>query len=203
MALTRKYLSAMGIDDDKIDEIIKAHRETVDALKEERDSYKDDAENLPKVQKELETAKKQLADAVEADGKDKWKVKYDALKEEHDSYKASVEAEKTEQKKSDAYRELLKESGIAEKRIPAILRVTDLSNVEFGEDGKPKDADKLKDAIKQEWSDFIGKEETKGANTEKPPEGNGAGTHTPSRAAKVAARHYEMIYGKKTSEDAK
>ena len=32
MALTRKFLTAMGIEDDKIDEIITAHSETVNAL---------------------------------------------------------------------------------------------------------------------------------------------------------------------------
>ena len=33
MALTRKMLKAMGIEDDKIDQIIEAHTETVDGLK--------------------------------------------------------------------------------------------------------------------------------------------------------------------------
>ena len=43
MALTRKMLKAMGIEDEKIDQIIEAHTETVDALKVERDQYKEDA----------------------------------------------------------------------------------------------------------------------------------------------------------------
>ena len=34
MALTRKMLKAMGIEDEKADEIIDAHAETVDALKQ-------------------------------------------------------------------------------------------------------------------------------------------------------------------------
>lgn len=200
MALSRKFLTAMGIEADKIDEIISAHRETVDALKEERDQYKEDAEKLPEVQKELDKAKKQIADSVEADGKDKWKVKYDALKEESDKYKADVEAEKTKRKKSDAYRDLLKETGVSEKRIAAVLKVTDLDEIEFGEDGKLKDADKLKESIKKEWSEFITKEETKGADTKTPPDGQGGNPHTPSRAAQVAAKRYEMLYGTKTEE---
>ena len=57
MALTRKFLSAMGIEDEKVDEIIGAHTETVNALKEQRDSYKADAEKLPAVQKELDDMK--------------------------------------------------------------------------------------------------------------------------------------------------
>ena len=42
MALTRKFLSALGIEEAKIDEIISAHADTVNALKEQRDSYKAD-----------------------------------------------------------------------------------------------------------------------------------------------------------------
>ena len=46
MALTRKFLTALGIEADKVDEIINAHAETVDALKAERDTYKDKAEKF-------------------------------------------------------------------------------------------------------------------------------------------------------------
>ena len=35
MSLTRKMLRAMGIEDDKADQIIDAHAETVDALKQQ------------------------------------------------------------------------------------------------------------------------------------------------------------------------
>ena len=70
MALTRKMLKAMGIEDEKIDQIIEAHTETVDALKEERDTYKEDASKLTAVQKELETAKSQLADNSPVQGGD-------------------------------------------------------------------------------------------------------------------------------------
>jgi hypothetical protein len=63
MALTRKFLKAMGIDEEKIDEIITAHSDTVNGLKDERDKYKDAAEKLPSVQKELDELK-------DKDGKD-------------------------------------------------------------------------------------------------------------------------------------
>ena len=44
MALTRKFLEALGIEQAKIDEIISAHTEVTDALKADRDSYKEKAE---------------------------------------------------------------------------------------------------------------------------------------------------------------
>lgn len=198
--LSRKFLSAMGIEAEKIDEIISAHRETVDGLKEERDTYKETAEKVPQLQKDLETANAKIKDFEDEGGKDKWKVKYEALKEESEKYRADVEAEKTKQRKGDAYKELLKEMGVSEKRLAAVIRVTDLDALELMEDGKLKDSDKLKESIKTEWSDFIGKEQVQGAHTETPPGGNGDGPRTPSRAAQVAAKRYEMLYGKKTEE---
>jgi hypothetical protein len=72
MALTRKFLSALGIDADKVDEIINAHTETVDALKNERDKYKADAEKLPEVQKELDGMKEE---AAKNSGKNPFEVK--------------------------------------------------------------------------------------------------------------------------------
>lgn len=53
MALTRKLLRSMGIEDEKIDQIIDAHTETVNALKDERDGLKDAADRLKKAEAEL------------------------------------------------------------------------------------------------------------------------------------------------------
>ena len=49
MALTRKLLSALGIEADKIEQIIDAHTETVEALKKERDEFKAKAADLDEV----------------------------------------------------------------------------------------------------------------------------------------------------------
>lgn len=169
MSLTRKFLSAFGIEEDKVDEIIKAHTETVDALKEQRDTYKKDAEKLTAVQKELDDMKA----AEEKGGKDTYKVKYEALKEDFDNYKKQQAAKETHAKKEEAYRNLLKEAGVSEKRIDAVLRVSDVDSIEFDDDGKVVDSAKLKKAIAEEWSDFVVKEDTQGANTATPPTGNG------------------------------
>ena len=57
MALTRKFLAALGIDNDKVDEIIQAHTDTVNGLMDEIEKYKADAEKLPAVEKELKELK--------------------------------------------------------------------------------------------------------------------------------------------------
>ena len=71
MALTRKFLSALGIEEAKIDEIISAHADTVNALKEQRDGYKADADKLPAVQQALDDLK------ASQSGDDPYKEKYE------------------------------------------------------------------------------------------------------------------------------
>ena len=195
MALTRKFLTALGIDDDKIDEIITAHSETVNALKEQRDTYKADAEKLPNVVKEFNGLKKQH----ENDGKNPFEVKYNALKEEFNDYKKEITAKETKAAKTSAYKALLKEVGISEKRIDSVLKVTNLDDVELDENGKIKDSDKLKDGIKTEWEDFIVTTETKGADTEIPPKNNGGNTMTKEQIREIKdpiARQKAMLENK-------
>lgn len=194
MALTRRMLKAMGIEEEKVEEIITAHTDTVNALKEERDQYKEAADELPNVQKELNEAKKKLAEGENDD----YETKYNELKKEFDTYKGDVEAKETHAKKTTAYREQLKAAGVSDKRIDAILKVSPIDDIKFGEDGKVEDADKLQESIKEEWADFIVKEDTKGARVETPPNPQGgAGERPISRAAQVVAKHNEMMYGVK------
>lgn len=169
MALTRKFLKAMGIEDEKIDQIIDAHTETVTALKEERDALKADAEALPAVKKELDALKKK----ADASNSDEYKEKYDTLQAEYEKYKADVAAKAENDTKNRLYRELAKKAGINEKRLDAILKVTNLSDIKIAKDGNAlENADKLEEAIKTEWADFITTEASKGASTATPPSNN-------------------------------
>lgn len=175
MSLSRKFLKAMGIEDEKIDQIIDAHSETVSALKDEMAEYKSDAEKLTTVQKELDKLKADIKDAEEKNGKDPYKVKYEALKEDFDNYKKEISEKEAKANKEKLYTELLKEAGVNEKRIAAVLKVSDLDSVEI-EEGKIKNAKDLTKSIKEEWADFITKTETKGADVSNPPGGSGKAT---------------------------
>lgn len=179
MALSRKFLSALGIEADKIDEIIDAHAATVNALKEERDNYKADADRYKDTKKELDRVSNEL-ETLKAEGgkEDTYKVKYDALKEDFDNYKNGIEAEKTKTSKTKAYKELLKEIGISEKRIDAVARIADLDKIELDKEGKIKKADDLKNSLKEEWSDFIESTHTEGADVSNPPKKTGGQTMT-------------------------
>lgn len=172
MAFTRKFLSALGIEPDKVDEIIAAHTEVTDALKEERDRYKVDAEKLPDVESKLKALEEKAA------GEDPYKEKYEKLKKEHDDYKKDVEAKATTAKKENAYKELLKAVGIPEKRIDSVIKLSDISKVELDDEGNVKDGDTLKESLKKEWADIIPTIKTEGANSSTPPANNGKTTMT-------------------------
>ena len=167
MALTRKMLKAMGIEDEKIDQIIEAHGETVTALKDDIEKYKTNAEKLPIIQSELEKAK-ELANASE---KDPFKVKYEALKEEFEGYKTDVTNKATTASKTVAYRNLLKELNISDKIIDKVVKLADIDAIELVE-GKIKDVDSLSTSLKTEWADFIVTDGTRKAGVENPPANN-------------------------------
>lgn len=165
MALTRKMLKAMSIEDDKIEQIIEAHTETVSALKAERDDFKVKAEKFDDVQKELDNIKKQGEN-------DPFKVKYEALKEEFDNYKKEVTAKETAATKTAAYKALLKEAGISDKRIDAVIKVSGETIEKIViKDGEIENKTDLIKSVQADWSEFIVTTETRGASTATPPKG--------------------------------
>ena len=184
MALTRKFLSALGIEADKVDEIINAHADTVDALKEERDSYKDKAEKYDAEHGKVADLEKQVAELKDSN-KDSYKVKYEAMKEEFNDYKKGIEAEKSKGSKRDALKALLKEIGVSDKRIDSVVKVTDIDGIKLDKDGKIEGVDELKTNLSKEWADFIVKEGTKGADTSTPPGGSGSGAKSKEDIMKI------------------
>lgn len=177
MALTRKMLKAMELDDDKISQIIDAHQSTIDEIAQERDTYKADAdkykaeaERLGSVEKDLVKAQAKLEEADETSEKLK------KLQDEFNTYKADVSAKATKAQKEKIYRALLAEAGISDKRFDSIIKVSDLSNIEIDKDGKVKDSDSIVESIKSEWADFIVTKDKQGADVSKPPASTGGDT---------------------------
>ena len=198
MALTRKMLKAMGIEDEKIDQIIEAHTDVTDALKADRDKYKADAEKSYDLTRQLEEANKDLAEARKAaeDAKnDPYKEKYESERQAFADYKKGVESEKEKAKKVAAFKALLKKAGVSEKRIDAVVKVTAVDDIKLDADGNIVDADDREKSIKEEWADFIPKVSEEGAGTETPPGGAGASGKPMSRAAQVVQAHNERLYG--------
>lgn len=202
MALTRKLLEGMGIEDRQIETIIEAHADTVNGLKADRDKYREEAARVPNLLKQLEEAK---ADTSLAD----LQAKYDELAKEHatltterdgiqsqfDAYKEEVAGREAQRAKADAYRGILKKAGVADKYIDTVMRVADLSDVEI-EDGEVKGADEIAKRAKETWADFIVKTNVNVERPETPPETKGGVSGANPRAVQIAKERHERLYGK-------
>lgn len=164
MALTRKMLKAMGIEDEKIEQIIEEHTESTDALKQQRDEYKAKAEA-----KATTSTEPKPKDPEPSDG---YKAKYDAEKKAFEDYKANIAAEKAEADKRAKYRELIVKAGVDSKRVDSVLKVSDLSEIKV-KDGAIEGADDLVKSIKEDWADFIPTTQKVGANAPNPPKNDG------------------------------
>ena len=165
MALTRKMLTAMGIESDKIDQIIESHTESTEGLKKQAEELREQASKVPALEKEIE-------DMKAAQPTEDWEAKYNELKSEYDGFKDKVEQEKAAQEKAGLYRSMLREAGIDERRLDSIMKVTDLSGIAV-QDGAIADQENVMKAIADEWGDFIAHTSTQGAKVEEPPANQG------------------------------
>ena len=166
MALTRKFLEALGIEQAKIDEIISAHTEVTNALKADRDNYKEKAEKYDETKAELDKAKSEL----EKVNKDEYKTKYESLESEFNKYKTDIAEKEVKGKKEEAYKKMLKEIGVNEKSIDAIVKVKDLSSLRLDDKGNIVDVDTLKESEKKDWEGFIIKSEEERQDPNTPPD---------------------------------
>lgn len=195
MALTnanvKEILSKAGVDSehmkDAVNEIIEGHTTSIEALREERDSYKEKAQKVDELEKKLDKAQNDLKEATSEEAEKKYKTKYEMLKEEFKEYKKGIEEKATKDSKSKLYKDILKEAGVSDKRIDSVMKVSDkeIDGLEIDEDGNVKGKDELIKGIKEEWSDFIQTTDIKGANTEKPPANNGGSTMTREDILKI------------------
>ena len=194
MALTRAMLKGMGLTEEQVSAIIEEHTNVTTSLKDQIKQYKADAEKLPSVQQELDDLKK---DTSASD----WEKKYNEEHTAFEQYKTGVaEKEKTAKIKS-AYKKLLTECKVGEKHLDSILRVTDFSNMKLTEDGSLDGVDALKEKISSDWSGFISTKETKGADVNNPPgSGGDPDSKKTGRAAELAARYHDNLYGKAKEE---
>lgn len=183
MAFTRKFLSALGIEADKIDEIISAHTEVTDGLKNERDKYKADAEKVDEITKERDKYK---SEAEKNGGNSE---KYDKLKKEFDDYKAEIKEKETRTAKEKAYRDMLADV-LDDKGITKAVKYAEWDKIELDDDGKLKDASEHIKSVQEEWSDYKLTKSREGSNTPPPAKSGG------SIAVKTKEEIYKMENGR-------
>lgn len=146
MALTRKLLKSLGLEEAAIDTIIDAHTETTDALKKERDTAREEAGKIGDLTRQLNDANDKLAKAGDAA-----KVQAD-----FDAYKQEVAAEKKAAKTDADVRAILKDAGIARASfIDAVANSYDRSKLVYDEDGKITNRAELVTAAKTDYADFV------------------------------------------------
>jgi len=151
MAFSRQTLKAMGFTDDQVQSLIDLHTEVTDNLKAEIKKYKEDAEKLSDVQRQLDEANSKISAAE----KDDYKGKYESEKAAHDKLKEDIKIKETTAKKSTAFKAYLKEKGYSDNGITKITKYGDyIKDIELDEDGKIKDADKLIGKVETEWSEY-------------------------------------------------
>jgi hypothetical protein len=159
MAFTRKYLTDLNLTEAQIDAVMEEHVAVTDALKKQRDEYKAEADKLPDIQKQLDEIK----------GGEDYKARYESEHKAYEEYKAQVKAEADLVKVKAAYRKLLQEEHVSEKRLDAVIRLTDFSKMKLDGDGNLQGADDLRKAIKEEWGDYIPTQRTQRENVATPP----------------------------------
>lgn len=165
MALTRKMLKAMGIEEEKIDQIIEAHAETVDGLKADITKYKGDAEKLPNVQKEL--------DDLKAAGDGGWKEKYESEKTAFEQYKGEQTAKETRAAKEKAVRAYYESKNITGKNLEIAMRGSRAEIEALDLDGENiKDAASLDALVAGDFAGLVSTTTTTGASTSNPPTNN-------------------------------
>lgn len=203
MSLTRKSMEAMGIEPEKIDQIMELHLGVVNEIKSGRDEaeaqakkYKEEIEKLSGVQKELDDLKAGQEEALS------YKKKYEDAVADLEKFK---EEQATAKRKADtdaAAREYFKEKKITgDDNLEIVMRGAkdEIGSLELDEDGKIKDTKVLDDLVSGVFAKFVSTEGVQGATTATPPANNGGNTGTPSRAAQLAMQYRNEHYG--TKED--
>lgn len=164
--LTRKMLKAMSIDDEKIDQIIDAHAETVDGLKEKLKTAEDKASKLDDVQKEL--------DDLKANSGDDWKTKYENEHTAFENFKKDQTAKETKAAKEKAVKAYFEGKNITGANLDIAMRgaSAEIAGVELDGD-KIKDTAALDALVNGTFAGLVVTKTVHGAQTANPPANNG------------------------------
>lgn len=190
MAFSVKQIKAKlqeyGVPSENLDSaaesICAMHKTDLDAIREERDTYKADAETLATVQKELD-ALKAAGDGGLSDLQARFaslEKEKKNLQKEYDTYKADQTAKETRAAKESAYRAIAKSAldpgktgKLNESRLNTAVKSAVVNGIvdgiELDENGQAKEADKLRESIAAEWPDYVVYTTTTGADIPHPP----------------------------------
>ena len=162
MALTRKLLKGMGLTDEQVDTIIEAHTDTVDGLKEQVKTYREAAEKLPNVQKEL--------DDLKAAGDGGFKEKFEKEHSDFENFKKTIQEKETKAAKESAAKAFFESKGITGNSLEIAMRGSSAEIAALELDGeKIKDYSALDALVNGTFKALVSTTTTKGANIPNPP----------------------------------
>lgn len=167
MALTRRLLKSLEIGEDKIEQIIEAHTETVNGLRDELATAKETAAQVESLQKELQQTKQDLQDAQKSD----WQEQYNNLKKDFEGYKAKITAKETYAAKEAAVKAYYQSKGLSGKALEIAMRgsTKEIEAMTLDADKQITDTKLLDDLLAGDFSALIGSTVTQGTNVAHPP----------------------------------
>lgn len=162
MALTRRMLEALGVDEKAIEQIIEAHSETVNGLKDKLNDMKEKADKYEAAQKELDSLQK-----------GDYKAKYEKEHKEYEDYKKSVTEKETRTAKEAAVKAYFEGKNITGKNLEIALRGSreEINAVELDENGKIKDTKALDTLVAGTFAGLVVSQQKQGAQPVTPPTG--------------------------------
>lgn len=172
MALSRKFLKAMGLTDEQVDSVVEAHRETVDGLQKSLTTAEEKAKRLDDVEKELDEIKARNS------GAEDFKAKYENEHTAFEKYKSEIAAKETRTAKESAVKAYFEKNNIVGTNQAIALRgiKSELDGIELDEKGNIKDTASLDELIKGDYAGLISTTKTEGAHTSTPPNNTGGNT---------------------------
>lgn len=185
--LTRKMLKAMSIDDEKIDQIIEAHTETVDGLKDKLKAAEAKAADYDDVVKER--------DDLKAKSGDDFKKKYEDEHKAFAAYKKDIETKATMEAKQKAVGAYIESKGITGvNREIAMRALKDEINAAELDGEKLKDTAEIDALIGGDLKSLVVTQSKQGVPAANPPKNSGAKpTKAEIMAIKDAAERQKAI----------
>lgn len=176
MALTRKMLEALNVEDKAIEQIIDAHTETVNGLKDKLNDLKEKADKYDAAQKEL--------DALQ---KGDYKAKYEKEHKDFEDYKKDVTAKEAKAAKESAVKAYFESKNITGKNLEIALRGSreEADAIELDESGKIKDTKALDALVSGTFAGLVVSQQKQGASPVTPPSGGQPSTLTKADIMKI------------------
>lgn len=191
MALTRKFLKALNVEDAAIEEIITAHTEVLEAVKSERDEERKKAARADELKAELDALKKDIGDKYVE------KATYDKAVKDLADFKADVDSKAKASAIDKAVRAHLTANKITgNNQDIAVMAMAEMMKTLELDGEKIKDTKALDELIGGKFKAMQdGDNVTINKNIPTPPANNGAPEQKISRARQIANQMHETMFG--------